>query len=102
MESCGDITIKALSAEVGCSARYLQKLFKKGLGLTPKKFADIIRLRSIVDKIARSGEGRSDFTGLAIANSFYDQAHFTNAFHAMFKTTPKQFDGKAYFLSYIR
>ncbi|RZL19583.1 MAG: AraC family transcriptional regulator [Pedobacter sp.] len=102
MESCGDITIKAVSAEVGCSARYLQKLFKKGLGLTPKKFADIIRLRSIVDKIASSGEGRSDFTGLAIANSFYDQAHFTNAFHAMFKTTPKQFDSKTYFLSYIR
>jgi len=102
MESCGDITIKAVTAEVGCSARYLQKLFKKGLGLTPKKFADIIRLRSIVDKIAAGGNGKSDFTGIAISNRFYDQAHFTNAFQAMFKTTPKRFDRKAYFLSYIK
>jgi len=102
MEASGDISIRVVATMLGCSSRYIQKLFKKGLGLTPKKFADIIRLRSIVDKIAAGGNGKSDFTGIAISNRFYDQAHFTNAFQAMFKTTPKRFDRKAYFLSYIK
>ncbi|MGQ7855022.1 helix-turn-helix domain-containing protein [Pedobacter sp. WC2501] len=102
MKVAGEIEIKHISAIMGCSPRYLQKLFKKGLGISPKKFANIIRLRGVVDKLAFGMQRATNLTDLAVSNKFYDQAHFTNAFQNMFGTTPKQFSGKDYFLSYIK
>ena len=102
MKTSGDINIESVSKAMECSIRYLQKLFKKGLGLSPKKFANIIKLRNIVDGLAYGDNSGVNLTTVAVNHNFYDQAHFTNAFQNMIKTSPGQFDGKDYFLSYIK
>lgn len=85
MAASGEIGIDVISAEMGCSMRYLQKLFKKTVGLSPKKFADIIRLRNIVDRLAFGNESDQNLTNLAISNSFYDQAHLRMHYGACLK-----------------
>jgi len=102
MVASGEITIDVVATNMECSMRYIQKLFKKTIGLSPKKFADIIRLRNIVDSLAFGEKSKLNLTSLAISNNFYDQAHFTNAFRNMFKTTPKQFNNNDFFLSYLK
>lgn len=95
----GNTTITEVASTLNCSARYLQKLFKTAIGLTPKQLAIIIKLRNAVDDIAYPGTGSSTLTRLALANQFYDQAHFNNTFQAIVKTSPTKFHVPDYFLS---
>lgn len=95
----GSITVAEIATTLNCSARYLQKLFKTAIGLTPKQLAIIIKLRNAVDDIAYPGTGSSTLTRLALANQFYDQAHFNNTFQAIVKTSPTKFHVPDYFLS---
>jgi len=78
--------IVALSRELGCSPRYLQALFRQHVGLSPKQFANIVRLRGAVDDMDYS--------------RFYDQAHFIRAFRGVTGVSPSKFDASQYFLAY--
>ncbi len=95
----GCYPIEKLAEDIKCSSRYLQKIFKKHVGLTPKQFAVIIKLRSAVDEIAYPQPEQSSFISMAIDNHFYDQAHFNNTFKSIVKTSPKKFNPPDYFLS---
>jgi AraC-like DNA-binding protein len=81
-----DDGIAGLSLELGCSPRYLQALFRKHVGLSPKQFANILRLRGAVDDMDYS--------------RFYDQAHFIRAFRGVTGISPSKFDASQYFLAY--
>jgi len=96
----GNTTVAEVATTLNCSARYLQKLFKTAIGLTPKQLAVIIRLRDAVDDIAYPGTGSATLTRVALANQFYDQAHFNNTFQAIVKTSPTKFHVPDYFLSF--
>ncbi|MEX8548360.1 MAG: AraC family transcriptional regulator [Mucilaginibacter sp.] len=96
----GNTTIIEVATTLNCSVRYLQKLFKTYIGLTPKQLAVIIKLRDAVDDIAYPGSDSATLTRLALANRFYDQAHFNNTFQAIVKTSPNKFHVPDYFLSF--
>ncbi|WP_316736766.1 helix-turn-helix domain-containing protein [Pedobacter aquatilis] len=98
----GYYAIEKLAQDLKCSSRYLQKMFKKHVGLTPKQFALILKLRSTVDEIAYPQQDQSSFVNLAVDNHFYDQAHFNNTFKSIVKTSPKNFKVLDYFLSLKR
>ncbi|RZM30238.1 MAG: AraC family transcriptional regulator [Pedobacter sp.] len=100
MDSESMISIAKLAADLGCSVRHLQKLFRKHIGLSPKQFALILKLRAAVDAIAYPEKNTPSLTTLALDNNFYDQAHFTNSFKSMVKTSPNQFHIPDYFLSF--
>jgi len=102
LKNKGCYTIKKLAEDLKLSTRYLQIMFKKHTGLTPKQFAVIIKLRSAVDGIAYPQTDQSSFMSLAIDNHFYDQAHFNNTFRSIVKTSPKKFNALDYFLSLKR
>jgi AraC-like DNA-binding protein len=100
MERRGTIAVAALSTQLHCSTRHLQKLFKAYLGLSPKDLAVIIKLRESVDDIVYPPEiHHAKLTDLALSNHFYDQAHFINTFRAIAGTTPRQFNALDYLLS---
>lgn len=99
LDTKGSQSVAGLAATLGCSARHLQKIFSKHVGLTPKQLCLIVRLRSAVDGIACPQEGNLSLTELAIDNNFYDQAHFINAFRAFARTSPKRIFIPDYFLS---
>jgi AraC-like DNA-binding protein len=100
MDSHGDLNVTELSIALNCSHRYLQKLFKKHIGLSPKRFSNIIKLRDTVDELAYPENGPGTLTTLAITNGFYDQAHFNNSFQSIVKTSPHKFSIDNCFLSF--
>lgn len=101
MKNNGRGTIKDLSRQLNCSSRYLQILFLRYIGLSPKEFSIIIKMRNTVDGIAYPSSAiNSSLTSLALDNDFYDQAHFNNAFKAIVNTPPKKFIPSRYLLAY--
>lgn len=101
MKKGGQGSINDLSRQLNCSSRHLQILFLKYLGLSPKEFSIIIKMRNAIDGIAfpSAGIDRS-LTSLALDNDFYDQAHFNNAFKNIIKTQPRKFIPSRYILAF--
>ncbi|OJJ19200.1 hypothetical protein BKI52_20525 [marine bacterium AO1-C] len=95
----GDLAIQDLCDELECSTRYLQKVFKTHVGISPKQLMIIVKLRNAVDDIAYPQETDVSFTELALNNNFYDQAHFNRIFRNIVKTSPKKFEVIQYLLS---
>ncbi|SFQ80401.1 AraC family transcriptional regulator [Hymenobacter arizonensis] len=92
----GTLAVLELAQEVGCSIRSLEKQFRHALGLTPKAFATVLRVRGVVDALQRPHA--SPLAQLALEYGFYDQAHFINAFRKMVQRTPGQFVPAEYML----
>lgn len=100
--SNGNTTVAEMAETLNCSSRYLQKLFKIHIGLSPKELSVIIKLREAVDGIAYPDLDSASLTRLALVNQFYDQAHFNNTFQKIVKTSPKKFHVPDYLLSLKR
>lgn len=84
-----DIPIAALAHEVGLSSGGLAGLFRRGVGTTPKAYADLARfvgfLRRVpFDDVPRWGD-------LVAASGYYDQAHFIRSFKRYAGVTPSQY-----------
>jgi AraC-like DNA-binding protein len=75
--------VRATADRLHVSERYLRALFTEAIGLPPKTFARIERVRSVV---ARIGEG--DLARLAAEHGYYDQSHLTNEFRAVMGIPP--------------
>ena len=95
-----DQILKELCTRQGCSQRQLQKKFKRHLGLGPKEFSIIIKLRKAIDDLAFTENSTQTLTRLAISNHFYDQAHFNHTFQSIVKTSPKKFNAPDFLLSF--
>ena len=77
-------TVRATAAAVECSERQLERVFQLELGLTPKVFARIVRLRRALGA-AKAGATLAS----AAANAGYaDQSHFTRETHAFMGGSP--------------
>jgi AraC-like DNA-binding protein len=81
----GRVAIEALSTELGCSRRRLERAFDEHVGLPPKLLARILRFQ----RVYRRAQGeRVDWIGLALDAGYYDQAHLIRDFRAFAGTTP--------------
>ncbi|SIS97778.1 Helix-turn-helix domain-containing protein [Zobellia uliginosa] len=76
--SRGLITIDELSKQNGISIRQLERLFNSFIGLTPKEYANIIRLQYALNLIASQKEHTS-LLDIAFECGYYDHSHLTNA-----------------------
>ena len=81
--------ITGLAAAVGLSPRQLQRRFDAHVGLTPKKFATIVRFQRIFRVVEQ--ERAADLTQAGIAAGYFDQAHFIHSFKALTGLTPSRF-----------
>lgn len=95
----GNITVSLLAKSVHCSVRQLQKLFKNFIGISPKLFIRIIKVREALDDIAYPGFFSPNMTQLALSHGYYDQPHFNRTFSSFIKTTPKNFVSEDYLLT---
>ena len=85
----GRIPIRELEQQTGYSRRYLDKLFKQHVGLSPKVLAEIFRFQRFYRKWA---EGLSfDLVKAELYDHYYDQAHFTREFRRMTGHSPQRF-----------
>lgn len=86
----GCLRIAELAHEFHCSTRQLEKQFKQSVGLTPKEFTRILRVRGVVDAL-QAQRSMQTLAQLAIEFGFYDQAHFIRVFRGMIRQTPGEF-----------
>lgn len=85
----GDIEILDLCKEFNISLKQLERKFKEEVGLSPKVYIRIIRLRNV--KNILSSLEVDNLTKTAYENGFFDQAHFTREFKFFMNETPKNY-----------
>lgn len=83
----GSIQIIDLCNQLNISQSPLEKRFRKVIGASPKKFASIVRFKSIINAATHL----PSLTGLAYESGFYDQSHFIKEFKKFTGDTPNEF-----------
>ncbi len=85
----GKASISDLERRTGYERRFLEILFKRSVGVSPKTLAGIFRFQWFYKKIAHT----MSYEALKeeMYQYFYDQAHFTRDFKRMTGFPPKQF-----------
>jgi AraC-like DNA-binding protein len=79
--------IDDLTRYIGLSQSALERRFRKVVGLPPKKFASLVRLRRAV-RLRANG---ADSTAVAHAAGYSDQSHFINDFRRATGSAPDAF-----------
>jgi AraC-like DNA-binding protein len=86
--SRGNIRIKELNERLYISQSPFEKRFRKTVGTTAKKFADIVRFNSILKQLGST----KTLTEICYENNYFDQAHFIKDFKQFTGTTPEKFN----------
>lgn len=83
----GAIRINELADMLSISNDAFEKRFRKIVGGSPKQFASIIRMSSVIAQLKQ----KPDFLTVAIDAGFYDQSHFIKTFRTFTGLTPTEF-----------
>ncbi|WP_257657909.1 helix-turn-helix domain-containing protein [Parapedobacter lycopersici] len=83
----GRLSISGLADNACLSQDAFEKRFRRTIGISPKPFAAIVRLRTL---ISQYGHGQS-FQRLALEGDYFDQAHFNRAFKRFTGLPPREF-----------
>jgi AraC-like DNA-binding protein len=75
----GAVTVGELAALLQISERQLERLFNKHVGMSPKRYARIIRFNKIFELIQ---QGDFAWVDMALEAGFADQSHFIRNFKA--------------------
>lgn len=82
--SGGRLRIGELQHELGCSRRHLAARFEAGVGVTPKRYAQLVRFGEAAARL-RTGSAPAE---VAVACGYVDQAHLGRAVRRFGATTP--------------
>ncbi|MBL4765665.1 MAG: helix-turn-helix transcriptional regulator [Colwellia sp.] len=82
----GKNTIAETINDVGKSYRQIERLFKDSIGMTPKKYARIIRMENA--RTLLKNKNLQSFTEIGEVAGFYDQAHFIREFKSIIGLSP--------------
>lgn len=89
-EGRGAINISELIEQMGYSHCYTERLFKKKIGFSIKKYSNIIRIQKSIDYI-----NQNNMEDVYQKLGFYDQSHFINEFKKFTSMTPKHYEKRA-------
>ncbi|MFE0153047.1 helix-turn-helix domain-containing protein [Nonomuraea sp. NPDC059007] len=78
--------VPEVARELGVSERHLRNLFHDAAGLSPKRYARIHRVRSVL-----AGAREEPWAELAAETGFYDQSHLSADFRAVMGVPPGAF-----------
>ena len=88
----GDAPISEIATAIGLGERQLQRRFREAVGLTPKQFARIRRMREAAAGVLR-GQARG-WAGIAADLGFADQSHLIHEFSQLTGLTPVAFEDR--------
>jgi AraC-like DNA-binding protein len=83
------LTVSDIAARQAVSARTLQRLFARHVGVGPKWVLRRYRLHEALEEMA--GAERPDWTRMALDLGYFDHAHFIRDFRAVAGRTPTQY-----------
>ena len=78
-----------INNDIPLSQRQLKRQFQKWLGMTPKNFQRIIRVKKVLNDLKLNPD--TGLVSLAYNNGFSDQAHMTRELKKIAKVTPGQY-----------
>jgi AraC-like DNA-binding protein len=81
-----EVRIGKLQQATGYSARRFTTLFVRDVGLTPKMYSRLQRMRSVVEHVARTAQ--VDWAQFASEHGYFDQSHLTRDFREFTGCTP--------------
>ena len=84
----GMVGIQDIAASLNISERYLEQMFKKYVGLSPKLYSRIVRFSYIFQLIK---ENNPDWSDVVFRAGFYDQSHFIRNFKAFTGEDPGKY-----------
>ena len=84
----GNLSIAALAPALGVTRQHLARAFALHVGVSPKMFARVARVRRVLAK-ARVAT-LVDWTALALDSGFYDQAHLSGEVRELTGRTPTE------------
>jgi AraC-like DNA-binding protein len=85
----GRVRIGELSRRCGVSERTILQRFDAGVGISPKQYARLVRLRATLTRFAYAGP--IDCSDLAISCGYCDQAHMIHEFRTLIGLSPLAF-----------
>ncbi|CAN5268198.1 helix-turn-helix domain-containing protein [soil metagenome] len=91
-ETAGNLEIRALTDELGCSRRYLISKFNDHVGVPPKVFARILRFQRACSLAESEQFGWSE---IAQQSGYYDHAHLIRDFQQFAGRTPASFSASS-------
>jgi AraC-like DNA-binding protein len=86
-------SVRAVAGRIGVSERFLRNAFRDEIGVSPKRYARIMRIRRAATAAMTT---RVSLADLAMTQGFFDQAHLNAEFRALLGTTPKAFRAKQF------
>lgn len=87
--SRGTRSVEAVAEELGISPRRLLEVFRAEVGLAPKMFCRIRRFATVLCDVERTAE--IDWSRVALACGYFDQAHFNHEFRAFSGVNPSTY-----------
>jgi AraC-like DNA-binding protein len=90
-EQRGGIRIKTAADVLFISQRQLQRLYQTHVGMTPKQYAQLLRIEDARAKLKSLLRPTPSSTEIGIALGFTDQSHFIREFKAVVGMTPYQY-----------
>jgi AraC-like DNA-binding protein len=85
----GRLSIPTLAENFAISQRQLERLFLRDVGMSPKKYAQLLRVEKA--RLALKTLTRQNHSRLAAELGYYDQAHFIRDFQAVIGMTPYRY-----------
>lgn len=86
--SYGRVSISNVSAATNLNDRYIRKLFETYVGINPKRFGEIIRIRKALTLILHEKYSISE---AAFFLEYHDLAHFSHSFKRVIGASPKHY-----------
>jgi len=87
----GGIGVRAAARALGVGERRLERAFDRSVGLSPKRFARVLRFLRAVRAIGCRTAAPIGGAALAHASGYADQPHFIREFRRLAGVTPEQF-----------
>ncbi|WP_299229122.1 helix-turn-helix domain-containing protein [uncultured Psychroserpens sp.] len=90
-------SVKKLTNLLNVSRQYLERQFVAQIGISPKQFARVIRIRSLTNHF--KSNPNISLTELSYKFGYFDQSHFIRDFQLIAATSPKKFLSSNNFMS---
>ena len=81
--------VREVVEQSGYSHRRFIELFRRTVGLTPKRYCRVLRFQQVLASVA--ADGSPAFIDLALAAGYSDQAHFNREFQEFSGVTPTEY-----------
>ena len=89
IEAGGNIKMEELAEKMGFTARHIGKEFEKNLGISPKLFAQIVKLQVTMNRIVSDRDAL--LVDIAVDSGFFDHAHMNRMYKKMIHCSSGEF-----------